>query len=352
MWPFKKRLDPKAPRYCLTPILHGGVKAIDLAQLDYRILSGNVTADEVGLDEMECQFGSLALSQTKHYFAHPDRFAGMRDEALNLVVALRARDKSSSCDAEASVFRTASGLEAHLILVNVESSSIIARGVARVFGALGDETFRRLAGDHSLTSSDIMSRAVLCGQLFVFFHELAHVVRGHLFLCQRASLHEISSNWLDLKGAVPRRVLETDADLIGAYFLRSVAPHVIPANSTVADLDRLRFACVLIGLFAVIGAMASESADASKVYHSPLVRMFALAKHFDDTLDGKTPNGDTLIRTFNERMLKSSLAEDPLLASWSLDPAGYMLDQKHWRETEGQRQALQEAGVFNRLMKS
>lgn len=352
MWRHKDHTNGPTPlTYALAPIIMGEIHPEDLESLGNPVILNNGTAADIGLPDEQCFFAQMTRMLIEVYVTRPGCFEGLH-APLNLAICNKPVDNQPTCNALTTRFRTSDGQDAYLILINIESGGIIERGVNAILGALGEEGVAVLVSSGEIDWRAIRLHSILCGQMFLFFHELSHVVRDHLYLLDTAALEEANEVVSDREGTIPRRVLETDADHLASYLLRSTLPQFFrPGTRTIGDPDRLRFACVLIGLFAVCGAMASVSPDANQYYHSPLMRMVSAAKRLDDSLDGKSPDGDTLIKAFYEHMQASALKNEPLLAAWAYDPDVYAADQASWRVTETTRARLEAAGAFDRLWK-
>ncbi len=346
-----KAINPQPKIYNVAPILLGAVQTSDLKRLKYPLFLADARDDEIGLDSLQCAFAEMARRCAEAYITRPGRFDNLRDP-INLAICIKTFEPPPECNALADQFQMADGRDAYLILLNVETGGIIARGVSAILTALGNDGLTVLTGNTQPDRNAIQLLSIMCGQMFIFFHELSHVIRDHLHLLDTSSLAELEELPINLKSKVSRRVLETDADHLAAFFLRSILPQFFSSMVETAEItDRQRFTCALVGIFAVCGAMATQSPCADKQYHSPLVRMFSAAKRLDESLDGKTTDGDALIKAFCQRMQTGALKNEPLLAAWEYDQATYAADQASWRITEEDRAELETAGQFNRLWK-
>jgi hypothetical protein len=220
---------------------------------------------------------SLALDWfTKHFAALQDR--QFIDRSVRIIACYVDYGESAGCCARAlRLMLHRCSQPTFLIHVNIHSVTTLLDEATAVVNAFG----RRLAPRVDLSAD--AGRAANCALLaltFVFFHELAHIVRGHL-------------DWGQDEGKRERKALELDADFISAVYCRGFMNEFFSAKGTTRSpfVEAVVAVIAMYSMFSTLREGANRGADAR--YYSRLSRLLHVAYR---VVEGTDVDGETIAK--------------------------------------------------------
>ena len=279
---------------------------------------------------------------------------------VSLVIAYRtlSDDNAFPCNGVASrtgAFHPGS----HLIRINVDA---IAALRATAVQLLADDAVvasidaALLADRQAKHDPAWLNQCVLTAALMLFFHELAHVVRGHLGLLGASALTESPEAAASAASAgpgSPRRVLETDADYFGALCLGQLLRRLSDQPGLAAaaqERARMKWhAWLMLGSFTLFWTMAKSGQLPNDWYHSPLVRFHTLKLPFAHMLGIPDALAEARLRGFYDAMERSPHGA-AFVKDYRLWRSTFDRDFDAWRETETQRVALERSGRLSAMV--
>jgi len=224
--------------------------------------------------------GRTALSALSNYFSAPANAAAV-DESVRILAFLTDEGSAPpSCDASAvSVAGLGLAAPTYIVRVAADGLPLLYARVVALIGALPPATRAQLPGaaPHGLdvTTEHCTTVAVL----FIFLHEMAHVLRGHLDF-ERPIGGRCAAMTDDQRSV--RRALETDADFTATYllgtFLRGYARSIGAPHPESADESWL--AAGLLASLAVFSILSEGTPASSPCYHLPVTRVSVVAQAF------------------------------------------------------------------------
>lgn len=223
----------------------------------------------------------------KKHFGRPqpftlEQFLGdAADHIAHLAPALRRKwgieFKSMVMDSEttntSAQFTTTSQV---LIVINKELLRECYRFLDRPLRSF----YKRNAQIHNINEELFSRMAMSACMLMAYWHEVAHVVRGHLTYKQKL-IDEAAIGNLVPMNRIPERVLEIDADIFGSQFLLAQLSVVKQANP---DISITTFAqCYAIGIRGLyeclLGPNGRHDTELGSTHPNPIDRAYTAFSH-------------------------------------------------------------------------
>lgn len=151
--------------------------------------------------------------------------------------------------------------------------------------------YKRRSGQIGVSLETFLRTSLTCCALMACWHEIAHVLRGHLdYLDEHNVLpipewtEDVASyeSWLDpqQQPVLPERVLELDADIFGAQFLLT---QVVHSSDVVPRMPRrafaMAFAIGIRGLFEYLNEGCDHDMAHGSSHPHPLTRAYVAVIH-------------------------------------------------------------------------
>lgn len=203
------------------------------------------------------------------------------------------------------------------------------------------------------TAADPAAAAALqCSFLavsFLLMHEMGHVLRGHHALIDGPGIMEGAAAPSPRRAAhdVQRRALELDADLFAAHqianFMTGYARAAARGPDLHADLPAW-FETGLVACYAVFSAFAAAGARPSPEYHSPMVRMHAIAQRLAAALGLGAEVADPRLLAFYGRLACGSERNQAFMKSYVADAVVFRKDWDSLAATRARHAELVASG--------
>ena len=282
------------------------------------------------------KLGAPILELVRGLIAAKTYWSGI-DPAARVIIAYCLDD--GECNAEASAF----GGGQYLVRVNLDGLPPLRATAKELIDA--DPALLAAFAGQGVRSSETIDESFILATLLLFFHEVAHVVRGHLPLLNEPLLDELSS----INRAALRIVVETDADFIASVLLGQILGKMAKSSSDPGARAKRLYRSSLLGAFVLFATFATGSAKPNDQYHSPIVRFHILYQVFAGSLGIGKDEADAILLEY-VRYLEQAAPRIPMLALYSVWEKTFADDFRKWKETtEPARLQLEASGKLKGL---
>lgn len=294
--------------------------------------------------------GRVAMQAFGNYFAALPNWLAI-DPRLRVVAYFkRSRIHTSPCDAHS--FELTHFLQAtdpmYVIEVNLDSLPILLqRATDLLHDGMDRAPLAVLPALATGAADSDAAPALQCSFLaacFLLMHEMGHVLRGHHALNGNAGIVESAATArtpVDLQ----RRALELDADLFAAQLMTGfMNGYAQTTAGGPAARPEAWFETGLVACYAVFSAFAADGAAPSAGYHSPMVRMHAIAQRLATALGLDPALADRRLQDFYARLAEGSERNQAFMKRYVADAVIFRKDWESLGATRARQAELLAAG--------
>jgi hypothetical protein len=240
-------------------------------------------------------------------------FAAMQDReffdpSVRVIACYIDAGQDAGCNATAFSLSKLLGFDqpTYAIHVNIFAAQVLVHRARIVVQAL-EKQLKELIEAKSVPTAG--NNCALISLVFVFFHELAHIVRGHLEWTPSVNrgFQALSAEERQL-----RKILELDADCRGAHYSSMFISEFFAGSDK--NGEAMQQFVALVAMYSMFSCLRERDPGGQEqpCYYSPMSRLMAVMYHLMETEETAVNLAATLLRALIEGF-RAAMANNPSL---------------------------------------